>query len=121
MMKSYTAMFLFCVLFFASCILAEVKANTLENRKSELEQFRVYPNPFNSEFSLKFSSAQSGTVNVRMFDILGNEIYNVSHDLSRPSREINITPDTEKIAGKGIYILRVSIGENTYSYRVFKN
>jgi len=121
MKKNYTTLFSFCVLLFATIMVSEVKANGLENRKTELEQVSVYPNPFNSEFSLKFSSAQSGTVNVRMFDILGNEIYNVSHDLSKPSREINITPDTEKIAGKGIYILRVSIGENTYCYRVFKN
>lgn len=121
MKKNYTTLFSFCVLLFAAIMVSEVKANGLENRKTELEQVSVYPNPFNNEFSLKFASAQSGTVNVRMFDILGNEIYNVSHDLSKPSREINITPDTEKIAGKGIFILRVSIGENTYSYRVFKN
>jgi hypothetical protein len=121
MRKNYTSFFSFCVLLFTSIMVGEVKANGLENRKTELEQVSVYPNPFNSEFSLKFSTAQTGRVNVRLFDILGNEIYNVSHDLSKPSREINITPDTEKIAGKGIFILRVRIGENTYSYRVFKN
>ena len=121
MRKHYIPLFSFCILLFASIMVGEVKANGLENRKAELEQASVYPNPFNNEFSLKFSTAQSGRVNVRMFDILGNEIYNVAHDLSKPSREINITPNAEKIAGKGIYILRVSIGEQTYSYRVFKN
>ncbi len=119
MKNNYTA--LFFVLLFAVIMAGGVKANGLENRKAELEQVSVFPNPFSNEFSLKFSTAQTGTVNVRMFDILGNEIYRNTHDLSKPAKEIIITPDSEKIAGKGIFILRVSIGENTYSHRIFKN
>jgi|GEM_PF-5421892 hypothetical protein len=121
MKKDYTTIFTFFILLFIALSSVEAKANGLENRKSELEQISVYPNPFNSEFSLKFSTAQSGLVNVRMFDILGNEIYRCAYDLSKPLKEIAITPDSEKLAGKSIFIVRVNIGENTYSYRVFKH
>ena len=41
---------------------------------SELTLFQNYPNPFNSMTNISYYLPQSGNVNIKIFDVLGNEI-----------------------------------------------
>lgn len=93
----------------------------LENRKAESEQVGIFPNPFTNEFSLKINTSFSGNVSVRVFDIIGNEILNQTFTLSKSTNEISIEANSELFNSKGIYIVRVVIEGNTYSFRIFKN
>ncbi len=91
-----------------------------ESRKLETEFISVYPNPFNTDLSLRFSTPLSGQLGVKVFDVIGNVVFSNSFEISKPSREIAIALDEDKVFSKGIYIVRVSFAGNNYSYRIYK-
>lgn len=47
-------------------------------------QVKVYPNPYNTQFTLEVETQSAGQVNVVLFDALGRELYNESRDIDSP-------------------------------------
>ncbi|MCA0933494.1 M12 family metallo-peptidase [Lutimonas saemankumensis] len=76
--------------------------------ENNLEGFQVYPNPSKGELNVFFSSDQSGTVYLDLFDTLGRRLLeNVYPDSSENFEEvINLN-----FIEKGIYILRIRKGD----------
>ncbi|MFT5823160.1 MAG: hypothetical protein ACI8ZM_004420 [Crocinitomix sp.] len=69
--------------------------------ESELTQILVYPNPFSETTTIYFGEALGENLNIRVFDIIGNQI----------CQKTNITGNSYELSGstlsKGIYILTV--------------
>ncbi len=76
--------------------------------EGEIEGFRMFPNPVTSG-TLNIYTRNNRSKTVIIYDILGKQVYN---------RIISATSiDVSNIA-KGVYILRVTEGENTSSRKL---
>lgn len=67
-----------------------------------------YPNPFNPSTKIKFGIANQEFVNLRIYDILGNEVTVLVNE-EKPAGEYEVEFDGSKLAS-GIYYYRVSAG-----------
>lgn len=76
--------------------------------------FSVYPNPNNGNFTLNLSLTQSENIKIEMLDVIGKVIVTESYSASgifRKSFSADHLP-------KGIYMVRVNIGNDTITKRV---
>ena len=70
-----------------------------------------FPNPFNPTTTIKFDIAKNTFVNIKIFDILGREIYSlVNEELNAGSYTVDW--DATGFSG-GIYFYRISAGNYT--------
>jgi hypothetical protein len=80
----------------------------VEVTPKQYELSQNYPNPFNPSTSIEFSVPEESFVELKVFDILGNEVVTLASD--------NYSVGTYKILFKaddlpsGIYIARLSAG-----------
>jgi photosystem II stability/assembly factor-like uncharacterized protein len=83
-----------------------IKENLLNNYLS------IYPNPNTGTFyfSIKNSSSK---VKVEIFTLLGQKVFEVNNLEMRPQNQINFTPQS-----KGVYLVKIGIGENSYSEKI---
>ena len=76
---------------------------------------RNVPNPFTARTSIEFSLAAAGTVQVRVFNLLGEELW---------TRTVDGRPGLNKVAfeggdlGDGVYLYKVETGQNTSTGRM---
>ena len=79
----------------------------LSNDSFALENFNIYPNPTENHFTVSFSSDQTGSTNLIIYDMLGREIMQKQYT----SEGIRFREDVflPKIQ-KGIYFVKVSRG-----------
>ena len=73
---------------------------------------RVYPNPFNTHFSIRLPevSLQDQTISVDVFDILGKKRYSRQYTATAP-RTIHI--DALNNASPGMYLIKISLDQKT--------
>lgn len=74
-----------------------------------------YPNPFNSTFNVPFRLAQSGKVNLSLYDTNGRMVWSGSQQFSAGNASWSIKADDW---GAGVYIVTVGTGEVVKSARV---
>ena len=79
------------------------------------DNFKVFPNPSNGNFTIKFRSEETSDVEVRIFDLLGRKILN--RTFTNPDTEFNESMSVQDIAG-GIYILSVKRGNKMSSQKI---
>lgn len=79
----------------------------------EFELFRAYPNPFNTNTNISFSLPQSGEVDLAVYNILGQEVYNVKSSYSAGKHEIPLS--SAAFANSGTYIYRLIWRNKVYS------
>ncbi len=82
------------------------------NLKNDLtdEIIQVFPNPFKNEIYISRKSQSSKNIIIKVFDILGKNIYTQTIDFIHANQSIKI--DLSKIIDSGIYLL--SINDKTY-------
>lgn len=68
-----------------------------------------YPNPFNPKTVISYQLPVAGFVNLKVFDILGNEVATLV-DEHRPAGKYEVDFNAEKLAS-GIYFYRLQAGE----------
>lgn len=73
---------------------------------------KVYPNPNNGQFKVAISGAAEECFEIEVFNMQGKKVYSSSR-VSMATSEISINN-----AYKGIYILKVTTGGNTYSGKI---
>lgn len=61
-----------------------------------------YPNPFNPATNINFSIAKSGNVNLKVYDILGNEVANLLNNEKLSSGKYNVNFNASNLSS-GIY------------------
>ena len=96
---------------------------SVAEKKEEIPTLKIsaYPNPFQSEFRLKFSEKtnfENFKPTVRIFDATGKIVNaNFSDNFLEENGEIIINASNLK---QGCYIIKVSLGKNNHSIKVIK-
>ena len=67
----------------------------------------VYPNPFNSNFSFTIMSEESMNANIKIFDILGKEVYRTSKQIEAGENTLIINAFSNISVSSGVYFLHV--------------
>ena len=79
------------------------------NLPTEYSLQQNYPNPFNPSTTIKFDIRESGFVNLRIFDLLGQEVaVLVNEEMNAGTFEVNF--DASQLTS-GIYIYSLSAGD----------
>lgn len=91
--------------------------NTVDIHTEELaSEISVYPNPFTDQTSIKLSTTQSGHLQVRMYSVIGELVYENDHG-TLPSGEHSISLNSNNI-NAGVYLLNIVIEDKVYTERV---
>jgi hypothetical protein len=75
----------------------------------------LYPNPNNGNFNLNFVSDGTGSANLLVADITGKTVANQTLTLTEGENNIPVSLDG---VAPGIYLVRFTVGENTYTQKV---
>jgi uncharacterized delta-60 repeat protein len=86
---------------------SEVKTNTIP--PTEFILYQNYPNPFNPFTTLKYSIPASSYVNLKIYDILGEEVATIVNE-ENVAGEYEIIFDASQLTS-GIYFYRLQAGE----------
>jgi hypothetical protein len=77
---------------------------------NSIELYGNYPNPFNPSTKIKFSIPETGNVNIRVFNTLGEQIENFNYYGSAGINEFNFEASS---LSTGIYFYEVSLNSTT--------
>ncbi len=69
-----------------------------------LSQLELYPNPNNGDFKLKITSTKSSETRISLLNMLGQEVWTDSRNLSAGSQEMDLTTNV----AAGVYVLRLN-------------
>jgi hypothetical protein len=86
----------------------------LANDSFEFEDFALYPNPNDSNFTLQFNSNSSSKIGIIVNDISGRLIFNKSYNNTGLFNE-NIKLDN---AEAGIYLVTITDGDKKMAKRI---
>ncbi|WP_438962758.1 S8 family serine peptidase [Nonlabens sp.] len=91
-----------------SLIITGADQGTFSNSDNNLDTFSLFPNPANDHFTIAFNNQLSGdTINVVLYDVLGQEIMSKSYDNNLGAFEQRISTAS---LDSGIYLVRVGNG-----------
>ncbi len=86
-----------------------LRASNVRLHQQEKEVFRAWPNPFRNTLFLTFSSAQSGTARLDIFNLLGQRLYNKT--LAVKKGKNNIPVDVNLLPSRaGTLLIRLQQG-----------
>ncbi|HLO61047.1 MAG TPA: S8 family serine peptidase [Bacteroidales bacterium] len=94
-----------------------LKASTGENKNHE--PVMAFPNPFSNQLYLFFETPVSVTVNVRLFDLAGKEIFKKAYPAVDSRKYLVIDNDLDWLQ-KGVYIMRTEAGSLSGNIKVVK-
>lgn len=79
-----------------------VKLGSEDTEKLEIEKLVFHPNPSDGKFNLEFSTPESGTTEVLIYDVNGNKVYEerITNFKGKYNKEIDISSEN-----KGTYFL----------------
>ncbi|GAB4290402.1 MAG: hypothetical protein Kow0098_08980 [Ignavibacteriaceae bacterium] len=89
----------------------EIQENPLEFRLSQ-----NYPNPFNPETRFEFTTPEPGNYTLRIFNILGEEVFSNTYDLPRGEHAFNISG----LGAAGVYIYNITGKEASESKKMIQ-
>ncbi len=75
---------------------------------TEYELFQNYPNPFNPSTVIRYNLPETGLVNIKIFDVLGNEITTLLND-EKNAGSHSVEFNASNFAS-GVYIYKISSG-----------
>lgn len=81
----------------------------------------VYPNPFNPSTNIDYSISQRNDVNIKIFDLLGREIWSKKELALNPGSyklKWNAVNNSGSKVVSGIYLLSISTGKNSISKKL---
>ncbi len=79
------------------------------------DEFTVFPNPSDGEFTIKFRSEEISDVDVMIYDLLGRKV--IQKTFRDPSASFEETLDIQGVSG-GIYMLSVKRGNKMSSHKI---
>ncbi len=92
------------------------EAASTSSLPTEPALYAAYPNPVGTTATVRYDVAESGTVRIVVYDLLGREVA-VLADGSREAGQHAVTLDTRSLPS-GTYILRMTAGSHVQSQRV---
>ena len=96
-------------------ILAEIM-NIDENDNVEFSLLKTYPNPFNPSLNIEYHMEKSSNVKISIYDINGRLVDSIL-DVFQSAGNHKINWNSKDIS-TGVYIVKLSLGSNTYTQRV---
>jgi hypothetical protein len=90
------------------------------NTYNKINISSVYPNPIKDELKYSISATDSTQVNVKIYDLLGNEKMNVNKKLLPEITNYSIDIKDYKL-DKGIYFIKLEADKNVKTFRIVKN
>jgi hypothetical protein len=84
---------------------------------AESYEISIYPNPFKTEFILKFRNVKADKANIRFFDLLGSQVMEKEVDIKGIDK---LTLDMSFLA-TGVYYLEFKAGDVNFRTKVVKN
>ncbi|MBZ0265213.1 immune inhibitor A [bacterium] len=84
---------------------------------SEFAVGSVYPNPFNPSTTIPFSLPEAGKVEIALYNVLGQMVYQQSMQFEAGQHQYLLDATNNDFVS-GLYLLRVSYGENISSQKV---
>ena len=72
--------------------------------------FRVFPNPSDQDAVVYFSTESNATIAVKVFDLLGKEVYNNNMGTLAAGNH-NLILNKETLSGSGLYFVRLSVND----------
>ncbi len=89
---------------------------TGEDELNVTNSVQMYPNPFTETAYVSFSTSQTETVSVNVYNSIGKLVYTLSNkDYSAGTHTITIDG---KELNSGMYFVNLKIGENTYKQKL---
>jgi hypothetical protein len=89
---------------------------------TSIEIYGNYPNPFNPSTTIKFTIPETGDVNIKIFNTVGEEVKSINL-LNRNAGELNYTYNASSLSS-GVYFYKISLINSTsgknYSSNVSK-
>ncbi len=86
--------------------ITEVKRQDITVSEFALEQ--NYPNPFNPETNIKFTLPEAGNVTIKIYDVLGNEVFTLlNEERNSGTYSVKFNPAENKLAS-GFYIYELN-------------
>lgn len=85
-----------------------------------VQSLKIHPNPYSHNTNITYSINNTSTVLLEIYNTLGEKITVLQNSTSNPRTY------TQQFSGKqlgyscGIYIVKLTIGENTYSQRLIE-
>ena len=76
---------------------------------SEFQLLQNYPNPFNSQTAIVLKLPEEHTVSIKIFDLLGREVFVLSDNVQYPAGTHTINLNSKKLTS-GIYFYQVQAG-----------
>jgi hypothetical protein len=90
---------------------------TSVNEIKNASSFNLYPNPFTHNFTLDIKTAKASALSYQIYDCTGREIKEVNRE--NIFGELKLTEDFESM-NKGIYFLRMKIGEAEFEKKLVR-
>jgi len=87
---------------------------TLNQDSFAIEDFSVFPNPSQGEFTIQFGTATSTAVQLKVFDIRGRTLVQKTYETSG---QFNQTLDLHNLAS-GVYLLEVGDGSRSMTKKI---
>jgi hypothetical protein len=88
---------------------------------STITKFKVYPNPFRSKLMMEFIGNSEEVVNIRIYDVNGRMIRNLSEKNVAKSNEIIIWDDMDKCKlSAGIYFVKIETSIKSEIQKIIK-
>jgi len=81
----------------------------------EVGVYRVYPNPFTDQINIAFNNIIDGDVQIEIYDALGRKVSDTAITVPDVFTSINVGD-----LARGTYVLRVTIGEETFTEKILK-
>ena len=95
-----------------------VFTNNLNISSSEPSKFSIYPNPItDGNFSISSPDLVGEKASIRIYSILGNQVYSNNYTLKNHALEINLNQSLNS----GIYIVQLNTATNTYTQKLIIN
>ncbi|WKK65495.1 reprolysin-like metallopeptidase [Lutimonas zeaxanthinifaciens] len=82
----------------------------------KFDNFKVFPNPSDGNFNIKFRSEETNDVDIQIFDVLGRKVLSKSFINSNTEFDENL--NVQNISG-GLYILTVKRGNKMSSQKIW--
>ena len=80
----------------------------------KFDVYQNYPNPFNAETIIRYDLPQSEDVSIKIYDIIGREIYSAINKKQQPGKNSFIWKGNNHLGGlvsSGMYFLQISAGK----------
>ena len=82
-----------------------------------LSNVQVYPNPVSDVLNVKYTVARNAFVNVKIMDVLGNDILTVFSQRVEVGEQ-NVTYTLNNKLTRGFYFLRINVGTESVNKRI---